>query len=125
MAKILFCYDNPPGTRVISVSQDAIGLVFPGLAYAYYDNTYWPSRFEHRLDEPLLRFVENALYLVPLGPRYADYDVLTDTVFDREVPRLWQMPPRGIGTPSCGRILPPSGALYAKDSTLRLPCSRT
>ena len=84
MAKILFCYDNPPGTRVISGSQDAIGLVFPGLAYAYYDNNYWPSRFEHRLDEPLLRFVENALYLVPLGPRYANYDVLTDTVFDRE-----------------------------------------
>ena len=28
--------------------------------------------------------LENALYLIPLGPRYADYDVLADTVFDRE-----------------------------------------
>ena len=84
LAKILFRYDNPPGTRVISGSQDSIGLVFPGLAYAYYENDYWPTRIEHRLNEPLLRFVENALYLVPLGPRYADYDVLSDTVIDRE-----------------------------------------
>jgi hypothetical protein len=84
LAKILFCYDNPPGTKVISGSQDSIGLVFPGLACAYYENNYWPTRIEHRLDELLLRFVENALYLVPLGPRYAGYDVLTDTVINRE-----------------------------------------
>jgi hypothetical protein len=69
---------------VISGSQDAIGLVFPGLAYSYYGDGYWPTRIEHRLDEPLLRFVENALYLVPLGPRFADFDVLADTVIDRE-----------------------------------------
>jgi len=84
LAKTLFCYDNPPGTKIISGSQDAIGLVLPGLAYAYYDGEYWPNRIEHRLDEPLLSFVENALYLVPLGPRYADYDVLADTVFDHD-----------------------------------------
>ena len=35
LAKVLFCYDNPPGTEVISGSQYSIGLVFPGLAYAY------------------------------------------------------------------------------------------
>ena len=29
ISKILFCYDNPPGTKVISGSQDAIGIVFP------------------------------------------------------------------------------------------------
>jgi cytidyltransferase-like protein len=84
LAKILFCYDNPPGTKVISGSQDAIGLVFPGLAYSYYADGYWPTRIEHRLDEPLLRFIENALYLVPLEPRFADFDVLADTVIDRE-----------------------------------------
>ena len=84
LAKILFCYDNPPGTKIISGSQDSIGLVFPGLAYAFYDGEYWPKRIDHRLDEPLLCFVENALYLIPLGPRYSDYDVMADTVFDRE-----------------------------------------
>ncbi len=82
LAKILFCYDNPPGTQIISGSQDAIGLVFPGLVNSYYDKEYWPTRIEHRLEEPLLHFVENALYLVPLGPRYKDFNVLADTVFD-------------------------------------------
>jgi cytidyltransferase-like protein len=84
LAKVLFCYDNPPGTEIISGSQDSIGLVFPGLAYAYYEGAYWPSRIEHRLDEPLLRFVESSLQLVSLGPRFADYDVLSDTTFDRQ-----------------------------------------
>jgi hypothetical protein len=84
IAKTLFCYDNPPGTEVISGSQDSIGLVFPGLAYAYYEGTYWPSRIEHRVDESLLCFVESSLYLVSLGPRFEDYNVLTNTNFDRE-----------------------------------------
>jgi cytidyltransferase-like protein len=84
IAKVLFCYDNPPGTEVISGSQDSIGLVFPGLAYAYYEGAYWPSRIEHRLDEPLLHFVESSLYLVSLGPRFVDYDVLANTTFTRE-----------------------------------------
>src|SRR6266487_271172 len=84
LSKILFCYDNPPGTKVISGSQDSIGLVFPGLAFAYYEGTYWPARIEHRLEEPLLSFVENSLQLVSLGPRFADYDALTDNTFDRE-----------------------------------------
>ena len=84
LAKVLFCYDNPPGTEVISGSQDSIGLVFPGLAYAYYEGTYWPSRIEHCLDEPLLHFVESSIYLVSLGPRFADYDVFENSIFDRE-----------------------------------------
>jgi cytidyltransferase-like protein len=87
LAKILFCYDNPPGTEIISGSQDAIGLVFPGLAYARYEGAYWPTYIEHRQDEPLLKFVEKALYLIPLGPRYPDYDVLSDTVIDYEKAR--------------------------------------
>lgn len=84
LARILFCFDNPPGTKVISGSQDSIGLVFPGLACAYYDNNYWPSRIEHRMDEALLHFVDSSLYLVPLGPRYEGYDVLLDTDINRE-----------------------------------------
>ncbi len=83
LAKILFCYDNPPGTKEISGSQDAIGLVFPGLAYAYYEGEYWPSRIDHVQDELALQFVENALYLITLGPRGADFDVLADTRIDR------------------------------------------
>ncbi len=83
LAKILFCYDNPPGTREISGSQDAIGLIVPGLAKANYEGGYWPANIERMQDELALQFVENALYLVTLGPRHTDYDVLADTCIDR------------------------------------------
>jgi cytidyltransferase-like protein len=79
LARLLFCYDNPPGTRVISGSQDSIGIVFPGLANASYAGGYWPSRIEHVQDAPTLQFVQDALYLVPLGPRRPGFDVLADT----------------------------------------------
>ena len=84
LAKILFCYDNPPGTEVVSGSQDSIGIVFPGLAKAYYEGEYWPSRIERHADEPTLQFVENALYLMTLGPRHAEFDVLANTNIDRD-----------------------------------------
>jgi cytidyltransferase-like protein len=64
LAKTLFCYDNPPGTKTISGSQDSIGIVFPGLANAYYQGEYWPSRIQHVQDARTLQFVENSLYLV-------------------------------------------------------------
>jgi cytidyltransferase-like protein len=84
LAKILFCYDNPPGTEVISGSQDSIGIVFPGLVKAHYDGEYWPADFERIQDDPVLRFVEDSLYLVTLGPRHAEFDVLRNTDFTRE-----------------------------------------
>jgi cytidyltransferase-like protein len=84
LAKILFCYDNPPGTQVISGSQDSIGIVFPGLAKADYEGDYWPTHIEHVTDEPTLQFVERALYLMTLGPRHAEFDVLADTRIDRD-----------------------------------------
>lgn len=31
IAKVLFTYDNEPGREYVSGSQDAIGIVFPGL----------------------------------------------------------------------------------------------
>ncbi len=79
LAKILFCYDNPPGTREISGSQDAIGIVIPGLNNSYYSGEYWPSRIEKVRSEEIYRFIENTLYLVPLGPRLYSYSVLSDT----------------------------------------------
>ncbi len=35
LARVLFAYDNPPGTECVSGSQDSIGLVVPGLCYSY------------------------------------------------------------------------------------------
>ena len=79
LAKMLFCYDNPPGTRVISGSQDSIGIVFPGLANAYYEGEYWPKHIQNVQDLQTLQFVENSLHLVTLGPRHSEFNVLTDT----------------------------------------------
>jgi cytidyltransferase-like protein len=84
LAKILFCYDNPPGTKEISGSQDAIGIAIPGLAKANYDGGYWPVSIDRITDELALQFVENSLYLVTLGPRHAEYDVLANTGINRQ-----------------------------------------
>ncbi len=84
LSKILFCYDNPPGTKEISGSQDSIGIVFPGLAKAYYEGGYWPTSIEHVLDETMLQFIESSLYLVMLGPREDAYDVLANTDINEE-----------------------------------------
>jgi cytidyltransferase-like protein len=83
LAKILFCYDNPPGTTEISGSQDAIGLVYPGLNISHYKGEYWPQKIESVHDERTLQFIEDALYLVPLGPREASFSVLEDTRIDQ------------------------------------------
>lgn len=84
MAKILFAVDNPPGTPYISGSQDSIGIVFPGLNISHYDGEYWPSRIESCHDEIVLQMIERSLYLVPLGPRGPEFDVLSDTRINTE-----------------------------------------
>lgn len=84
LAKTLFCYDNPPGTEVISGSQDAIGIVFPGLAKADYHGEYWPKKIHRNGTEEILQFVESSLYLITLGPRHSGYDVLENTHIDKK-----------------------------------------
>ncbi len=83
LAKILFCYDNPPGTQEISGSQDAIGIVFPGLNKSWYEGEYWPSHIESVQDELTLQFIEKSLNLVPLAPRASGFSVLSNTCIDR------------------------------------------
>lgn len=83
LAKILFCCDNPPGKTEISGSQDAIGIVLPGLAKAEYSGEYWPKMIHQEINEQYLYFVERSLYLAPLGPRVSGFDVLSDTQIDR------------------------------------------
>jgi cytidyltransferase-like protein len=80
LAKILFCCDNPPGTTDVSGSQDAIGIVFPGLTKAWYEGDYWPTSIDNVQDETVLQFIEQHLYLLPLGPRHATYNPLQTTL---------------------------------------------
>ena len=79
LAKVLFSYDNPPGTEVISGSQDAIGIVLPGLNRLNYNGGYWPESIESCVREDVLEFIESHLSLVTLGPRDGSYVVLSET----------------------------------------------
>jgi len=82
--KMLFCYDNPPGSKHISGSQDSIGIVYPALNKSNYAGEYWPKSIEHVHDESILRFLEQNISLVPLGQRQSSYDVLMKTCIDAE-----------------------------------------
>ncbi len=82
LARVLFTYDNPPGTQVISGSQDAIGIVFPGLNRLNYNGAYWPESINTCHREDVLEFIESHLSLVTLGPRDGSYVVLSDTVIN-------------------------------------------
>lgn len=78
-AKILFSYENPPGTNEVAGSQDAIGIVFPGLNKLHYNGHYWPEKIESLHDNDVIDWLEQHLYLVTLGPRVSGYNVLADT----------------------------------------------
>jgi cytidyltransferase-like protein len=75
-------FDNPPGTKEVAGSQDSIGIVMPGLNKSNYAGNYWPASIESVHDEDVLAWLEDRLYLVTLGPRTSDYDVLSDTKID-------------------------------------------
>jgi glycerol-3-phosphate cytidylyltransferase-like family protein len=84
IARILFSYENPPGTTQFSGSQDAIGIVFPALNRLDYVGDYWPDCITSNNDERILEWLQQHLYLVTLGPRQTDYDVLTKTQITAE-----------------------------------------
>ena len=78
-ARVLFSYENPPGTKEFSGSQDAIGIVYPGLNRLDYRGEYWPNQITTVDDEEILRWIEERLQLVALGPRKSDFRVRKDT----------------------------------------------
>lgn len=79
LARVLFSYENPPGTKEVAGSQDALGIVMPGLNRHHYTGSYWPSRIDSVLDEDTLAWIEQRLHLVTLGPRVSSFSVLDDT----------------------------------------------
>ncbi len=79
LAKILFSFENPPGTAIVAGSQDAIGIVMPGLNRLDYDGAYWPRSITSVHDEAILSWIENHLSLIMLGPREDRFDVLDHT----------------------------------------------
>jgi|WetSurMetagenome_2_1015567.scaffolds.fasta_scaffold15450_2 cytidyltransferase-like protein len=80
LAKILFRYDNDPGTKDVSGSQDSIGITMPGINRFFYDKgQYWPSRFETISDLSIIKWLEDRLFMITLWPRPADFVVLENT----------------------------------------------
>jgi cytidyltransferase-like protein len=92
LAKVLFRYDNDPGTKDVSGSQDSIGITMPGINRFYYEKEkYWPSKFETISDLSIIKWLEDRLYMVTLWPRPADFVVLENTNITAEnVERLTQ-----------------------------------
>jgi galactokinase/mevalonate kinase-like predicted kinase len=76
---MLFSSENPPGTREFSGSQDSIGIVYPGLNRLDYRGEYWPDQITSVDDEKILRWLEERLHLVTLGPRKSEFRVRRDT----------------------------------------------
>jgi len=79
LAKVLFSFENPPGKKEISGSQDSIGIVFPGLNIMHYKGEYWPYSIESCLEDDKLSWIEERLHFLPLNPRATGYDVLANT----------------------------------------------
>jgi len=80
LAKILFRYDNDPGTKDVSGSQDSIGISMPGINRFFYEKgEYWPSKFETISDISIINWLETHLFMVTLWPRPSDFVVLENT----------------------------------------------
>lgn len=80
LAKTLFRYDNDPGTKEVSGSQDSIGITMPGINKFFYEKgKYWPSKFETISDIKTIKWLEERLYMLTLWPRPEGYNVLSDT----------------------------------------------
>ena len=77
LAKTLFGAENVPDPSrkklFISGSQDAYGIVYPGINRLYYDNGYLPV-VESVVDEGILAWAESVLYLIPTHDRNMFYE---------------------------------------------------
>jgi hypothetical protein len=76
LARLLFGYENPPGTKYVSGSQDHLGLTLPGANRLYYAGQYWPERIESTIDEDVCDWLERSLVLVEMFERPPGYDPL-------------------------------------------------
>lgn len=85
MARVLFGYENPPGTKYVAGSQDAIGLTYPGINRLDYDGGYWPHQIESCRDESVCQWLEESLAVVPLFERPPGYDPLSKQNLTSEI----------------------------------------
>ncbi len=77
-ARLLFACENPPGTKYISGSQDAIGLMSPGINRLSYDGGFWPAKIDSTEDEEIVAWLQSVVKFVPVSPRPDGYDPLIE-----------------------------------------------
>lgn len=71
LSKLVFCFENDPERNdgIVSGAQDAIGICIPGLCRHYYNNRFWPEKFERCNDESILSWLEEHLCMIAMEPR--------------------------------------------------------
>lgn len=84
LARLLFGYENPPGTEYVSGSQDHLGLTMPGANRLVYDGQYWPESIDSTVDDDICDWIEKSMVLVELFARPPGYDPLTKQNITRE-----------------------------------------
>lgn len=82
MARILFACENPPGSAEISGSQDALGILLPGISRLNYEGDYWPASIESCTDVAILSWLQSHIFLKWLGSRPDSFAVLRDRHLD-------------------------------------------
>jgi hypothetical protein len=76
LSKIVFSYDNKPGTQYVSGAQDSIGICVPGLTKHHYDGQYWPQTIEICQDDTVLDWLEKHVFIQLTQPRPRGLDLL-------------------------------------------------
>jgi len=84
LAKLLFGYENPPGSVYVSGSQDHLGLTLPGVNCLYYNGGFWPEDIQSITDDSILTWLENILTLIDIGERPSNYNPLLEQHLDKE-----------------------------------------
>jgi len=84
LAKLLFGYENPPGSQYVSGSQDHLGLTLPGINRLYYNGQYWPEKVDSTTDKDICDWLESVLVLVDIGERPGQYDPLLEQHLTKE-----------------------------------------
>lgn len=71
LAKLVFCFENDPerSDGIVSGAQDSIGICMPGLCRHYYNNRFWPEKFETYNYDEVLDWLESHLCMIPMEPR--------------------------------------------------------
>ncbi len=84
LARLLFGYENPPGSKYVSGSQDHLGLTLPGANKFHYNGGAWPESIESGLDPATCDWLERSIAMVELFERPPQYDPLAQQNITRE-----------------------------------------